>query len=277
LESVAKRSRVLSASVIERRLKEGRGSGVGRDYLPWLTIHDVPSRGLCARIRGWTADRLHHLLSLNEQWYFYILDWAGRVVDIREQFPLLPLEETLAIAEAAGIRHPIDTRSRHPIVLTTDFYISVSGDGRREYLARTVKPLVGDGSLESERTLQKLEIEKRYWENRGIDWGIVTDAGIDLVRAANIKYVHKARNLAELGPLTADMVGRIRSVLEPDLVARNLPLVQLTNACDDRLGLPFGCSLLCVRHLIATRRWRVDMRQRICPSEPLRVLTATAA
>jgi hypothetical protein len=43
---MAKRKRKMDESVIERRIKEGRGQGRGKDYKPWLVVQDVPSTGL---------------------------------------------------------------------------------------------------------------------------------------------------------------------------------------------------------------------------------------
>ncbi len=67
---------------IERFHKEGRGKGRGLDYQPWLTIRDVPSRGL----QGIKTGRMHHLLSDLECNLFYLLDWANSVADIRERY-----------------------------------------------------------------------------------------------------------------------------------------------------------------------------------------------
>lgn len=111
---------------IEQRIKAGRGQGRGREYKPWLDVHDVPSLGKSTRVRGWTTGRVHHLLSLGEERYFYLLDWSEIVVDIREQYPLLPLDETLAIARRLGFVHPRHPRTKEPIVMTTDFLLTVS-------------------------------------------------------------------------------------------------------------------------------------------------------
>src|SRR5437868_15246520 len=116
---MAKRRRKFDEAVIERRIKEGRGQGKGAHYKPWLTIQDVPSLGLATRILGWKTGRVHHLLSKLELTDFYTQDWAKRVIDIREQYPLLPLSETLAIAQACGIRYPTVPGTKQPVVLTT--------------------------------------------------------------------------------------------------------------------------------------------------------------
>ncbi|WP_233882598.1 hypothetical protein [Brevibacillus laterosporus] len=87
---MTKRKRETSISQIEKRIKEGRGQGYGREYIPWLLIQDVPSSGRATRIHGWKTNRFHHVHSDLERSYFYILEWSDIVTDIREQFPLLP-------------------------------------------------------------------------------------------------------------------------------------------------------------------------------------------
>jgi len=87
---------------IERRLAEGRGDGTGINYKPWLRVQDVPSKGRIHRIKGCTIGRVQHLLSDLEAKVFYAFDFSTSVLDIREQYPLPPLEDTLAIAEECG-------------------------------------------------------------------------------------------------------------------------------------------------------------------------------
>lgn len=108
VQAMAKRKLDNSENTTEKRCKEGRGQGRGADYKPWLFIQDVPSRGQVKRIKGTKSQREHHFMSLLEASYFYVLDWSPIVLDIREQYPLLPLEETLEIAEECNVKHPID-------------------------------------------------------------------------------------------------------------------------------------------------------------------------
>ena len=94
-------------------IKEGYGQGTGKDYLPWITVHDFPSNGFISRAPGWKSNRVYHFMSISELGYFYILEWSDIVTDIREQF-LLELEITMKIAEEFGIRHPCDNKSGFP-------------------------------------------------------------------------------------------------------------------------------------------------------------------
>ncbi|WP_318246853.1 hypothetical protein [Bacillus norwichensis] len=39
---------------------------------------------------------------------------------IREQYPLLPIKETIVMADKLGLKHPTDTKTGEPVVMTTD-------------------------------------------------------------------------------------------------------------------------------------------------------------
>ena len=82
-----------NGTVFHRRINEGRGIGTGKDYRPFIQIHDFPSLGICTRIKSETVGRVHHLFSRNELAFFYILDFDDDVIDIREQYPLLDPED----------------------------------------------------------------------------------------------------------------------------------------------------------------------------------------
>jgi hypothetical protein len=266
---MAKRNRVINERVIKRRLKEGRGQGRGADYQPWLRIQDVPSQGLVTRIKGWKTGRCHHFLSKLECQYFYVLEWSPIVCDIREQFPL-ELSETLAIAESLGVDHPAHPRSRQPVVMTTDFVNTINQSGKLVEHARSIKY---SQELSSDRTLEKLEIERRYWSERGADWGLVTEHEIEPILAANVSWVHAYREAEALSPLTDQAIRHVEARLTSQMNERRSPLRDLTDACDDQLGLSPGMSLSVVRHLIAIQRWQVNMMQPIDTAQPLVILT----
>lgn len=113
----------LAERIIAGRFKEGRGQGVGRDYLPFLTVRDVPSKGRVHRLPSATVGRVHHLLSDLEHQVFCQLDWHSQVLDIREQFPIAR-EDTRVLAGRLGIAHPsvqgVDQ------VVTTDFIVDLN-------------------------------------------------------------------------------------------------------------------------------------------------------
>src|SRR6266571_7548165 len=136
---MAKSRPIIERSTIDRFLKEGRGQGTLKDYKPWLTVRDVASLGKSTRDKGWKTGRTHHFLSVLELLYYLILEWSLMVTDIREQYPLLPIDDTLAIAENLGIKHPVHPKTKEPVVMTTDFYISLRNESGNFEQARTIK------------------------------------------------------------------------------------------------------------------------------------------
>lgn len=270
---MAKRNRATTQKSIEKRIKDGRGAERLSKYKPWLHIQDVPSKGLVTRIKGWKTGRVHHLLSTIELLYFYLLVWSLDVFDIREQYPLLPMEETLAIAQTCGIRHPIDPHTKHPIVMTTDFVNTIRRDMKDVDQARTLKY---KEALSSKRTLEKLEIERRYWERRKVDWKIVTEDDIPTVLGRNVEWFHQYRNLDDFSLLHEFSVRQIISTLTQGVSDQNLPLRNITLQTDDRLGLDPGTSLSIVRHLLANRRWQIDMNKPINPGQRLILIAEPA-
>lgn len=254
---MAKRSRKTTQRTIDRRLKEGRGQGKGATYKPWLTVQDVPSQGLTHRIKGWTIGRVHHLFSNMERDVFYIFDWSEQICDIREQYPLLPLDETKAIADGMGVKHPTDPRTQHAIVMTSDFVIDVQDGSRTIQQARTVKPA---DQLNNSRVLEKLEIEHRYWQARAVDWGIITENEIPVIQSANIRLLHGYRQLEDR------LAGEInRNEVMQFLLDYQSPVCidELVTHCEDRLYLPQGTALTIVYHLLTSGQMTCDLTEEL--------------
>jgi hypothetical protein len=223
---MANNRRKTGEEAIQKLIREGRGQKELEEYLPWLTVRDVPSRGLSTRRKGWKTGRVHHVLSKLERKYFYILEWSKIVVDIREQYPLLPLDDTLAIAKQYGFDHPAipnkdDIKSLDPVVMTTDFLITIVVDGKRIEQARTIKYA---DDLQAPIVLQKLEIERRYWEARQIRWGIVTEHDIPTTLADNVEHLYPYRYMGEDSKYSRRELYSIATVLTKSVQESTLSL-----------------------------------------------------
>lgn len=269
---VSKRKRIFTAKTFKTWLKEGRGQGTGADYKPWYTIHDVSSHGLCHRIKSaWTTGRETHLMSNLERDWFFIFDWSLRVVDIREQFPLLPLQETQAIAAECGVSHPVERRSKEKqaVVLTSDFRITLAGEQGRFDQVRTVKYAA---SLSNPRVLEKFEIERRYWARRGIDWGIVTEKDLPNNLARNVELLHSKRHLADRLSLTSEQLYAIATRLTDKVMEESVALREVTSVCDTQFDLAKGGALTVVYYLLANRYWEIDLYRRINPGRSITLL-----
>lgn len=170
------------------RLLERRGQGRGIEYHPWIKTHELSAISVKHRLLGWKIRRIYQLISTLEYMYFLTVQWEDNVIDIREQFPLLPIEQTIFIAEELGIRYPsLFKRNGEEIVMTSDFVITIKNGDNIYDIVRTVKTM---NDLAKKRTREKLKIEEEFYNKKGSDWGIVTEQQINFVLANNLDYLY---------------------------------------------------------------------------------------
>ena len=86
---------------------------------------------------------------------FIFLNLHKEVIDIREQYLLLPLEEILSIAMELGIPHHKNPKTNEPIVMITDFLITLENNGEYYEAIRNIK---SKDDLLDRRTNEKFEI-----------------------------------------------------------------------------------------------------------------------
>jgi hypothetical protein len=170
------------------RIKEGRGKGKGDEYKPFIKGHEFSSDGIIHRLTGWKQRRIHQLFSNLEYYVFLISQFSDKVIDIREQVPLLPLKSTIQIANELGIKHPAEHNQQgNETVRTTDFIFTVNEGDLIKDIAKSVKP---SENLKDARTRELLKIEEVYWGKRNIEWSIITEKEINKTMAENIAIIY---------------------------------------------------------------------------------------
>ena len=243
-----------------RFIKEGKGQGIGKEYKPWIDIQSFPSAGRVSRVFSWKTGRIHHLLSDLQTRYFYMLEWEDTVIDIREHYPLLDVEGT--IKEKADLRFDLftDKESGFPYVICTNFLITLkNNDGSNLYIARAVK-MASD--LEKKRTLERLEIERRYWTTgKDIEWCLVTQKEISKLNifSKNIEWVHTSLySYQERGFSQEDML-YMSGVLIERLEDNTHSIRKITSDFDKEFNYESGTGLFVFKFLIASKQIDIDM------------------
>ena len=242
--------RFFTQEQISKRIKDGRGQGMGKDYQPWLTIQDVPSRGVSHRIYSHKTQRVHHLLSNLELYVFLILDWSSSVQDIREQFPL-NIDDTREICLEHGLRHPSIQGSEQ--VMSSNFLIDTN-DKNKPQFAIQVKPLK---ELLKERTIAKLEIERRYSKLKEIPWSIVTEQNIPITARKNLEWLSPFI-VEHLDP---DIWDKLHSIFYYFSKKPEISIIKLCKEVDIQERTTAGMTLQYLRTLIANRSIKFDIQQ----------------
>lgn len=229
---------------------EGHGKGVGNKYKPWIMVSDFSSIGVSTRILGVKNSRIHHFFSEIERKVFLLQEWDDTVTDIREQYPL-NRKHTSLHAQAARIKHPTYPGSTISLVMTVDFLVT-----RGEiFEAFNVK---SSAELDNERTIELLEIQRRYFDAMDIPHSIVTEKEIPNQIVENIQ------RLRDSLPDENDLVCNITSFQErqkrvlANLYRHKHPQDSLRHVCgliDPQLGWPTGTSL----RIVFTSMYRKEL------------------
>jgi TnsA endonuclease N terminal/TnsA endonuclease C terminal len=264
--------RKFTSSDIPKMQSLGRGLGSGRDYKPWITVRDVPSKGFSFRILGSKTQRKHHLLSKVELSFFYTLELDQNVIDIYEKYPLLPISETIKNALEGNKRHPYCKRKQEFVVMWTDFLVKINTAGEERFIAYNVKPST---SKNSKLAINNISIEKKYWENRGVEFKVKYADEVSDVFASNFKSIWRTKSLKVAPGLLEEDIFQAENLLYEHVCKSENSISDICNEVDDELKFPPGSSLWIVKHLIANSYWLVDMEKPIDTYESLNFIRNT--
>ncbi|WP_417439881.1 TnsA endonuclease C-terminal domain-containing protein [Idiomarina abyssalis] len=246
---MAAKKNLISEAAFLKWIKEGRGSGQNEEYRPWLTVRDLPSLGRVHRVFGHKSRRTHHLLSDLELSVFLLLEWLPDVTQIREQFPL---NRTLTkqLAADAGIKHPAQNGFDH--FMSSDFLV----DSSNEETPRFVFQAKYASALDDERTVEKLELERRYWVEKDVPWYLITDHQIPKEVSKNVNWLYPVGRSEEDDELASEQIEFYQHQFTQN---PNQTIISLCKKLDTSYDLNAGESLYEVRRLLAKRYFEFDI------------------
>lgn len=262
---MARRRKLETLADYQRALKKKFGLGEGCEYMPWLRVQDVSSRGSSAKIDGIKLNRTHHTLSEHESSFFYLAEFSDSVVDIREQFPLLPLDLSIKIAQTLGVGHPINAQSKDKeiSVMTTDFLLTRTDGSNTWYEAVSVKPAV---ELKDKRTAEKLDIERVWWQLQGVPFHLFVMTEQNKIQSRNIQwFTSSCRHGARF---SEQLMERAKALIHSETVL----IEELCNTFVRELGVEHDEALVLFKVLLATKQIAVNLDKPIADTGIVDVL-----
>lgn len=246
---------------VQKLIKEGRGQGISSQYIPWVKTHsqEFSSKGRATRVFGIKTERVHFFHSDNQYRAFLIFEYSDRVFDIREQFPLIDVKEVINDMEDLRFDKFCDKGTKEPYVITTNFLLTLKeADGTEKFVARTIKQT---SELNRKITWEKLEVERRYWLSKGIDWKVITEKQLSRQLAKNILWVRETL----LPGNEEDIDKEELSIVFLKYLMSNPqnPLKDVLLKFEKEEGQRKGIALFLFRYLLATKEIRVDMNKSI--------------
>lgn len=269
------RTKLITQEKIDKRILAGDGQGARDGYVPWIKIRAFPSMGTSHIVPGVKIHRGHHLLSNAEYHYHVILEQQRSIVDIREQFPLLPSTETHAIASSLGIKPPMYPGTSVPLILTTDFLITeVDSMGEERLVARSLKyakEIEEASRKEQNRLTEKLEIERQYWARRNVEWKLVIYERLSQIRIRNLLVLRSYANISA-GLATERNVSNMMALVAT-ATTEAMPLKVLITKLAKAMYMEYMAAKSLFFYLVWIGRLKVDLENAAIElSKPLKVI-----
>lgn len=249
---MAKSKYLLTERKITKRIKDGRGVGRLSNYKPWLYVNEVPSEGRSQRVYSHLTGRIHHVLSDLEFAVFLLLDHNPAVTDIREQFPL-NRDDTLSISKENQLWHP--SQGDVNLVMSSDFLVNSSSRTQSKFAIQAKY----SEALKDPRTVEKLEIERRYWKLKKIPWFLVTEKEIDKVVVSNIEWLYGVKGYFD-EIITDELIRLFENMKSYFGRYPDRKIVDICKEYDKAYGHDLGYSLYDLRLMCAARLITFDIR-----------------
>jgi hypothetical protein len=240
----------------KRFLSEGRGTGNKETYRPWLQISDLASRGRSIRRFSRKENRVIHLFTDQQLYYALLLEWDLSVLSFKEQYPLLDTDAIIDQLDERLLKRLKGSGSDIPHVMLTTFLITAIDEQGKEYqYARTIKDAA---ELEKNQTIERLELQRRYWHSRNIDFGIITPRDIPFQLSKNIEWVLSSLDVEDYGLTELEMDQYANHFLR-FLSIKDDSINSLISVFEKEMQIDTGTGLLVFRYLIAKRRVHINL------------------
>lgn len=122
--------------------------------------------------------------------------------------------------------------------------------------------------LERKTTLEKLEMERRYWQIKGVDWAIVTEKDINRDKAKNIEWALSSIHMLPDMRFNEDDIVELGSALQFRLANSTKSIRSVIADFDYDYALDTGTGLFLFRYLVAVKAIKIDMETPIDLNAP---------
>lgn len=263
---MAKHNKNWSQNKLDGKLKDNRGTGEYEEYKPFLKTQDFSSKGISHRVKGNLINRMYEFFSSTQYNAFLLiediaLNKKNPIVDIREHFPLWDLHELNIIDETFKNINFSDKISNLDYVFTTTFLLTLTNYSMC-YEAISVK-YVSD--LSKRTVMERLELDRRYWEAKNIKWSVLTNEEIrnNRARLKNIKFYRPAYRLDDFEGVGTTNIDELKAAIIYRISNSEETIIDTLNQIDDQYDLDPGMGLLVFRNILARKEVSINYNREI--------------
>lgn len=235
----------------EKLIKKGLGQGTGSKYQPWIRVGDFSNLGESYRIWCFKTGRIHHYLSGGEYRNHLVSETLQEVTDIREQYPILPISETLDLAEQLRIAHP--SFGGQFKTLTIDSLLTVDDGRALHHFARSIKQ---NSDLANPRIRELLELERRACAQRGYIWALLTEKELSQTLEKNLRWLRKWLTVNRDAPDASTQIKFVDAFCDADLTQT---VSHILDDVSKKLAISKLLATHFFRHAVWTHAIQIDM------------------
>jgi hypothetical protein len=235
-------------------------------YTPYLRAVHSSSRGYAQRVPGVVTGRVQEFLSRHEFHAFLLFDWSpDKFSNIRGQFSL-PLQLTQEIARREDIRHPWNRFEKKPAIMSVDFMLTKRVGG---WMAVDFKE---NKDAAKKRTQEKLRLAERTLATVGVPHFVMTEDDIPMTVIRNYRWLRIHQLPFDPPPLAEFEIDLVEPPLRQLLSDGRISIFNAVLQVSQRFGMGASKLARTCYWLVANRRWRVNLRERVGPDYPLQFI-----
>lgn len=221
-----------------------------------LKVTTFSSTGRASRIYGHKTRKIHHLQSDNQLRVFLILEWSNKVKYIQENIELKDIEATIYNVDNLRLDKFRNKETNELYQLHTNFLATIKNDNEEMQVAISIKSI---SELERKTVIEKIEIERRYWKAKQIEFYIITEKEINKQFVENIKWVREV--LVNNGiEIKEEIAEKLYYFLQNNAECK---VTNMLDEFDKVENLKFGTALFILRYLIAKKEIEINMKEKL--------------
>lgn len=172
------------------------------EYKSAIKVSDFSSKGTVSRVFSKKTGRIHHLLSVLETNVFTLLDFNKNIIDINEHYELYDVRELIDDLDIDF--NSFKDKNKNDYKISTTFLITLKNNKKVAISCKNYSELYKNN------VQLYLELQRRYWKRKNIEWGIITNKDINEIKLKNIKWLNLSKDI----PINIDIYREIVDSLD---------------------------------------------------------------
>ena len=172
------------------------------EYKSAIKVSDFSSKGTVSRVFSKKTGRVHHLLSVLETNVFTLLDFNKNIIDINEHYELYDVRELIDDLDIDF--SSFKDKNKNDYKISTTFLITLKNNKKVAISCKNYSELYKNN------VQLYLELQRRYWKRKNIEWGIITNKDINEIKLKNIKWLNLSKDI----PINIDIYREIVDSLD---------------------------------------------------------------